>query len=197
MTNAVDFANIVNRLVPNNVLGDILEFGVWKGRSIIELAEVCPQRAIIGFDHFKGLGKTTKNLPVYNGQVCWQEGSFDNPGFRETLKTLDAYSNIRIVLSDICSLAAPKMYQIENIIAVNIDTDIYEPARAALEFVSQCYWKNVLIRFDDWHANNPEFDLHERLAFKEWTEKYSYPYDLLEDDYTCIAQVRREPCLPM
>jgi FkbM family methyltransferase len=162
--------------------GDILEFGVASCQSIINIASKNPDRKVFGFDHFKGLEKTNKNIPKKSG---WEEGAFrlGDPNYFHIPDTIDAiyrriapYTNINLIVEDIHNLSNPSDYGIGKIAAVNIDVDIYEPTVSALNFVDKCEWDRLHIRFDDWHGCEPEYDQHERLACREWLYKNNYHY---------------------
>ena len=94
---------------------------------------------------------------------------------------LSQFDNISLIVEDIHDLTEPKDYEIKKICAVHIDVDIYEPTVSALNFVDQCEWKKIYMRFDDWHGHEPDYDQHERLACKEWLDKNNYKYELLRN----------------
>ena len=169
--------------------GDILEFGTCTCQSAIQLATMFPDKKIFTIDHFKGLEKTSKPLPITSD---WREGSFAlgawnslGPEFPRTIdeakEKLSVKSNIELIISDIHELTHPSDYSIAKIAIYNIDVDIYEPTVSALEFLTKCECSEVFIRFDDWHGGEEEYDQHERLAFFEWVNKYGYKYNLTHD----------------
>jgi len=163
--------------------GNVLEFGTFTGNSSIHLAQKMPNQKIYTIDHFLGLEQTNKAVVE-----DWYEGAFalgrpeyidiDNvPKSVEELKQkISPYKNLQLIESDVHKLEHPDSYGIEQIGLVNIDVDIYEPTVSSLEFLTKCKWKEVFIRFDDWHGNETEYYEHERLAFVEWVTKYSYNY---------------------
>jgi hypothetical protein len=183
-----------------NLTGDIVEFGTFSCESAINLAMYFKDRKIYTIDHFEGLEKTSKNLPIGSD---WSEGMFNlsHPEFidnsrvpktkEEALLKLSPYSNITMIISDVHKLTEPKDYNIGKIAAVNLDVDIYEPAVSSLEFVSKCEWNELFIRFDDWHGGESEYDEHERLAFTEWINKYGYEYKITHGGYIGGVYVKR------
>jgi hypothetical protein len=180
--------------------GDIIEFGTFSCESAIRLSIDFKDRKIYTIDHFEGLEKTSKNLPK---ESDWSEGMFNlsHPEFinnsrvpktkEEALLKLSPYTNVTMIVSDVHKLTEPKDYNIGKIAAVNLDVDIYEPAVSSLEFVSKCEWNELFIRFDDWHGGESEYDEHERLAFTEWINKYSYKYEITHGGYIGGVYVKR------
>ena len=64
--------------------------------------------------------------------------------------------------------------------AVHIDLDIYEPTVSAFKFIDKCEWDELYFRFDDWHGHEPDYDHHERKAFREWLDKHGYRFEIYE-----------------
>lgn len=197
-----DIHNLQNitRNTNYNLVGDVIEFGTFTGKSTKTLSKMYPQKTIFTIDHFQGLEKTNKNIPQHSG---WVERAFslDNPLYEhnsdvpksveELLERFKGHDNIKMIISDVHKLTVPSDYGISKIAVCNIDVDIYEPAVSALEFLSKCEWSEVFIRFDDWHGGNSEFDQHERLAFSEWVEKYNYKFDITHGGYIGGVYVKR------
>lgn len=166
--------------------GDILEFGVCGALTTVAMAKENPDRKIFGFDHFKGLEKTSK--PTYPGSD-WVEGAFrlgdpNNPHIPDTIEEVleftKPYPNINIFVQDVHEMKEPSHYGIGKIAAVNIDVDIYEPTVSSLNFLDKCDWDKLYIRFDDWHGYDSGFDHHERLAAREWLFKNQYKCEIIE-----------------
>ena len=170
-----------------NLIGDVIEFGTFTGRSTKTLSSTFPDKTIFTIDHFQGLEQTNKNVP---SDSDWIERAFalDNPlyvnnhnvpkSIDEVRQRFENHDNIKMIISDVHKLTIPSDYGISKIAICNIDVDIYEPTVSALEFLTKCEWSEVFIRFDDWHGGEPEYDQHERLAFSEWIEKYNYKFDI-------------------
>lgn len=182
------------------LVGDVLEFGTFTGGSTRTLATMFPEKTIFTIDHFEGLEKTNKNVPLDSD---WIERAFalDNPlyqGNNNVPKSIDEvkqrfknHNNIKMIVSDVHKLTEPYDYGISKVSVCNLDVDIYEPAVSALEFLSKCDWSEVFIRFDDWHGGESEYDQHERLAFIEWIEKYKYNFDITHGGYIGGVYVKR------
>ena len=178
--------------------GNVLEFGTFTGRSAIFLAEAFSDKSIYTIDHFQGLEQSTKT-PIQD----WYEGAFalgrdeykdiNNvpKSVMELRQRIAPHTNIQLIEEDIHKLELPYSYGIGKIGLVNVDVDIYEPTVSALEFLTKCEWDNIFIRFDDWHGTEPEYYEHERLAFVEWIEKYSYDYEITHGGYIGGVHVKR------
>ena len=183
-----------------NLIGDVIEFGTFTGKSTKHLSRMYPQKTIFTIDHFQGLEKTNKNIPRDSG---WVERAFslDNPlyvdnndvpkSIEELIERFEGHDNIKMIISDVHKLTVPSDYGISKIAVCNIDVDIYEPAVSALEFLTKCEWSEVFIRFDDWHGGESDYDQHERLAFSEWIEKYNYQYEVVHGGVYGGAIIKR------
>ena len=184
----------------DNLIGDVIEFGTFTGRSTKTLSVTFPDKKIFTIDHFQGLEQTNKNVP---SDSDWIERAFalDNPLYvnnHNVPKSIDevkerfrGHDNIKMIISDVHKLTIPSDYGISKIAICNIDVDIYEPTVSALEFLTKCEWSEIFIRFDDWHGNEEEYDEHERLAFTEWIEKYNYKFDITHGGYIGGVYVKR------
>lgn len=188
----IEYAEKIKHLAGD---GDILEFGVCSGNTIIQIAEKNPNRKVFGFDHFKGLEKTSQPTPTYSG---WIPGAFraGDPNHSWCPKTVEdviqkcsMFPNIKICIADVHKLKKPSHYGISKIGAVHIDLDIYEPTVSALKFIGNCDWDEIYFRFDDWHGHEPDYDHHERKAFREWLDINKYRYKIFENGLTGGAKV--------
>jgi hypothetical protein len=183
-----------------NLIGEVIEFGTFTGRSTLNLSSQFPEKKIYTIDHFKGLEVTNKNVPEGSD---WIESAFaiGNPLYEnihsipktidEVKEKLRGCSNVEMIIEDVHKLKNPSDYGISKISICNIDVDIYEPTVSALEFLTKCEWSEVFIRFDDWHGGESEYDQHERLAFSEWIEKYKYYYEITHGGYIGGVYVKR------
>lgn len=169
--------------------GDVIEFGVASATTTIEIARKNPNRKLFAFDHFLGLEKSSKPIPIHSG---WSEGAFrvgdpDYPHIPNSIagvfKKLEPYSNVNLFVQDVHELKEPSDYGIGKIVAVNVDVDIYEPTVSSLKFLDKCDWDKLYIRFDDWHGHDPQFDGHERLAAREWLDRTGYNFDIPENGH--------------
>lgn len=182
--NHIKYAENISNLAGD---GDILEFGVCSGGTIAPIAKFNPSRKVFGFDHFKGLEETSQPTPNYSG---WVSGAFSIGDSKYTWipktiedvkKRLSPYNNISLIIEDVHKLKNPIEYGISKIGAVHIDLDIYEPTVSAFKFIDKCEWDKIYFRFDDWHGHEPDYDHHERKAFREWLDSHNYKFKIHED----------------
>jgi len=175
--------------------GDVIEFGVCTGGTILPIGKANPERKVFGFDHFKGLEQTLQPTPSYSG---WIEGAFrvGDPNYVWSPKSIDEVisrcsesPNIKIFVEDVHEMKTPEYYGIGKIGAVHIDLDIYEPTVSALKFIDKCEWDEIYFRFDDWHGHEPDYDHHERKAFREWLDEHNYKFVIYEDGLNGGAKV--------
>jgi len=190
--NHVTFAERIKELAGE---GDILEFGVCSGGTIAPIAKANPDRRVFGFDHFEGLEQTSQPTPDYSGwtpgafrvgdpQYAWIPGSVQG-----VIDRISDNENITLVIEDVHKLKDPSEYEITKIGAVHIDLDIYEPTVSAFNFIDKCEWDEIYFRFDDWHGHEPDYDHHERKAFREWLDKHGYRFEIYEDGVNGGAKV--------
>ncbi len=138
--------------------GDIVECGVYKGASLLSFARFletfCPgdrTRKVLGFDHFKGLADRSEkdglDARVGNTAEGWNPSSF-----RDTLFALvdafnaDAFvtSRARVELVDGDVRETAPRYVADNpglrVSLLHLDMDLYEPTLAALK----AFWPRML-----------------------------------------------------
>ena len=133
-----------------NVPGDILEFGVYKGSSIMrlitfrDLLEPNSSRKIIGFDAF---GKFPKNLMLKSDREFAEKFEKEG-GFGISKKELNLHlenknaTNYELVQGDIME-SLPDYVQKHpdlEISLLHIDVDVYEPTKVILENL----WDNIV-----------------------------------------------------
>ena len=180
----LEWAAGIRTFDPDSTKGDILEFGVACAGTIRDIAPINGTKTVYGFDHFKGLEQTKQETPDYAG---WYKGAFRLEGseYRQTydrvIEDCAQFANITLIVKDIHELDEPSDYGITKISAVHIDVDIYEPTVSSLNFVDKCEWDEIYMRFDDWHGHEPDYDLHERLACKEWIDRNGYGVNVMRN----------------
>jgi hypothetical protein len=143
-----------------DIPGDIVETGVYKGTSLIRwltfrnLLENENSRTVIGFDTFDSFPETNfKDDKKYRENFINQAGDKSIP-LSELEKVLahKKLNNYKLVKGDILK-TLPKYFE-ENphskIAMLHIDTDIYEPAKVALEQLWNRIVKGGIVIFDDY-----------------------------------------------
>jgi len=144
----------------NNLPGDIVEFGVFKGASLIkfatfrELFENSYSRKIIGFDVFDKFPETDfvddkKHREDFIKNAG--ESSITLEGLHEVME-YKKFQNVELVKGDILE-TAPR-YIADNpqlkISLLHIDVDIYEPSKVILETMYDSVVEGGLIVLDDY-----------------------------------------------
>jgi len=173
------FCDLINK---TSEPGDVIEFGTGGGISTETIAaNISKNRKIFTFDGFVGLPKTNKVIP---DKTEWYEGNlkFDENKTRELLKH---HENVFVEKVMTYDLKNPSEYNINKIVGVNFDLDLYEGTLDGLRFMDKCEWKEVILRFDDWGAYSfqvaADVDEHEKAAFFDWINETKYQYQINED----------------
>lgn len=140
--------------------GAVVECGVFRGGTLIQLAtfrellETENSRKIIGFDVF-GEFPEAKNLADQKFRESWVNETNNEFLTREELAQSFAYKgvgNVELVKGDILETA--RQYVADHpelkIAFLHIDTDIYEPAKEALDVFYDRVVKGGVVVFDDY-----------------------------------------------
>ncbi len=137
--------------------GDILEFGVYRGESLLYFAERCPERRVYGFDSFEGLPED-----------WWGRSK----GFFKTKPPLIDRPNLKLVKGLFHESLPNFLAEWSGRAAlVHIDCVLYESTLACLlPILSRCQVGTVVI-FDEYY-NYPDFAHHEWLAWREARAQY-------------------------
>lgn len=161
--------DLISSAAFKEIPGIIVEFGVFEGQWIEQLAEAqeltSMHRDIWGFDSFEGLPDTTEH-----DLECWSEGQYsaDYEGVKKRLKC-EQRPYIHLVKGWFSeSFKQPEVQSIEQIAFARVDCDLYEPAVECLEYLENRLVDGAILVFDDWTWN---LDKGETKAFREWVEK--------------------------
>jgi hypothetical protein len=146
------------------ITGEVLEFGVYKGKTINVLADCFPNQLIYGFDSFEGLpenwidingkellkGTFKTDLPPVKSNVILVKGWFDK--------------TIPLFLKD---------NKVEKIKLLHIDCDLYSSTKTILTLLNEFIYKGTVIVFDElanWKKESlyPTYKDEEYKALKEW-----------------------------
>jgi O-methyltransferase len=185
----------------NQVPGDYLEFGVFRGDRLIQAYETAsfltkwvrsqkdPYAAkasarnlesmrFFGFDSFEGLPKATP-IDVAPGQEEWiGEGGFcaslDEVRGLMPAKAL-AEGRIRLVKGWFEATLTKDLRQaleLREAAIVYVDCDYYTSTVPVLEFVTDLLVDGSILIFDDWFLFRGRSDRGEQRAFYEWKERH-------------------------
>lgn len=162
------------------VRGDYLEFGMWKGGSMIAAYHFSKRfgsmsdMRFFGFDSFEGIPSLSVNK---REAKAFPPGSF-SAGLAEVRRNLiDAdvdMSRVELVpgwYSDTLNHETEEKFSLRAVAIVNVDCDVYESTVPVLAFVEPYLVDGSIIIFDDWYCFANREKLGEQKAFKEWLKR--------------------------
>lgn len=167
-----------------DIPGAIVECGVFKGASLIRLATFRQllsnptAKKIIGFDAFGRFPETD-----FSGDKVWREKFITDSGEEgidvDQLKTVLEHKgvaqNVELIQGDVCQTIPEYLEKHPElrISLLNIDVDVYEPTRAALEHLYDRVVTGGVIMLDDYANVFPGANaaVEEFLAGKNVTVK--------------------------
>ena len=185
----------------NQVMGDYLEFGVFRADRLIQAYETATAIAgyvaavkdpylqkmsaknlqamrFIGFDSFEGLPKAGA-IDVAQGQEEW----IGEGGFSASLEEVTALlpkkarttGKIKLVkgwFNETLTDKTKTELEIKSAAIVYIDCDYYESTVPCLELVTDLLVDGSILIFDDWFLFKGRNDRGEQRAFYEWKERH-------------------------
>lgn len=162
-----------------SIEGEILEFGVFQGKTITHLAGGFPNKILWGFDSFEGLPEdwflnasdqistrpagyfALDELPQVPGNVKLVKGFFDQ--------------------------SLPKWLvenPIKQISILHIDCDLYSSTKTIFDLLNSYIVEGTVIIFDEFYpwSGIEKYDLWEQgeyRALKEWVEQYNRSFEVI------------------
>lgn len=190
------------------VEGDIVEFGVYTGRSLAILSYENDMyyknensinsskkinRKIYGFDSFEGLQDN-------DGHSRWEINMFKknhsvHPTIQinedvtpENVKNFFKEMNLKepIIIKDYFKNLNLNM--INKIAICHIDCDLYESTRDSLELIKDKLVDGSILMFDDWFNNKANPNKSEQKAFNEFLDKNKYIKAIEYDVYATFCK---------
>jgi len=184
-------------IASEKVAGDYLEFGVYTGSSfasafhairrafeeqssfniwntpqdVIERRQLWRRMRFVAFDSFKGLPAPGR---VDAQSRDFLEGKFacSQRQFEENISGAGVPLERTIVVpgwfADTLTERTIRTHTLHHAAIVHIDSDLYESAKLALNFVTPLLVDGTVIIFDDWYAFRGNPGLGEQLAWREW-----------------------------
>lgn len=148
----------------------ILEFGVFKGRSLQIIRDlVTDKRQIFGFDSFEGLPED------WDGTER-KQGFFSVNGQPPNIFNVDFFVGwFEDTIPKYLDIAKP-------ISLLHIDCDLYSSTNTVLFSLNNFIVNGTIIVFDEWyynHKNFPENRQHEQKSFYEWVTAKKREYEIL------------------
>ncbi len=157
--------------------GDVLEFGVGKGRTLRILCELFPDQPVYAFDSFEGL------------PTDWthdrRQGRYETGG-----RPPDNLPDNAEVFVGMFADQLPRYLQRSSaeVRLIHLDCDLYESAREVLFGLAPRLVPGSVIVFDE-YLNYPGWKQHEYKAFTEFTETFgkSFEYVGFASSYLSVA----------
>lgn len=147
--------------------GAIAEFGVYKGSTINHIARRVPDRAIVGFDSFRG-------LPEKWAGFRFKKNDFDRGGRKPKVP-----ANVTLLdgwFEDTVPLYCADLS--EPIAFAHVDCDLYSSTKTVLDAIAAHLVPGSIIVFDEFF-NYPGYRLHEFKAFGEFVETYRVDHSFI------------------
>jgi len=172
------------------VPGDILEFGVFTGKSLALFAkalsfdETGASRRLVGFDSFEGLGASVDDHARWRPGDCARSHGW-HPLLREGDPVTPAATR---VLFEACGLPAPELVvgpyretvpatigsKVTEAALVHVDCDLYEAARDVLFGIEPALQDGAMVLFDDWFHYKGDPNKGEARALREFLSAHPH-----------------------
>ena len=159
------------------ISGSILEFGVWKGKSLRMISNHFPSEVVWGFDSFEGLPEDW--FTISKTEPSHPKGHFridELPKFGKNVKLVKGFFKETL----------PQWIQNNQseIKFIHIDSDLYSSARDILTMLNPFIVPGTIILFDElypWggHEIYLEWQHGEFKALKEWVIEYDRGFEPL------------------
>jgi predicted O-methyltransferase YrrM len=158
--------------------GDILEFGVYRGNTISQIARFFPDRKIWGFDSFEGLPEDWL-LKQDTNNIKFPKGVF---GLERMPWVPDNVTLVKGWFQD--TIPSWKSHNTKPISLLHIDCDLYSSTRDVFSHLNTQIVPGTVIVFDDMYtwsdAKNYElWHQGEYLALKQWIEINDRAFEVL------------------
>lgn len=177
----------------NQIPGDYLEFGVWRGYSFVvacrEIDEQRRQHALAGyssptyrdwqakrprffaFDSFEGIpsgsGNESRMVDYAPGSyACTQDDFLHNVGASGV--ELSRVVPVKGYYDQTCTAETKSRLGLTQAALVMIDCDLYESTVPVLDFLTDIVQQGTIIVFDDWFRFGGSPNQGEQRACREW-----------------------------
>lgn len=159
--------------------GEILEFGVFQGKTITHLAGSFPNKILWGFDSFEGLPED------------WFLNASDQVSTRPAgyfaLDELPQVPNNVKLVKGFFDQSVPKWLNenpIKQISILHIDCDLYSSTKTIFNLLNSYIVEGTVIIFDEFYpwSGIEKYDLWAQGEFKaleEWVEKYDRKFEVI------------------
>jgi len=170
----------IMRYIDNSqMVGDYLEFGVFKGDTFIIAYRFAQKFKIksmnfYAFDSFQGLPEI-KGIDS-NGFAHFNEGEFacSINEFKKNISEKGVDLNkVKIIqgwYNEVLNNKTKKELPIKKAAVIMIDCDLYESTISVLNFIADYLQDGTIIMLDDWFCFRGNPNKGEQRAFREWLE---------------------------
>jgi len=173
------FDNVMQFIKINNIKGDYLEFGTWKGHSLINAYKSAIRNGIndmkfLVFDSFKGLPRIKgidRDSIFKEGDYACSYHEFKDHVFNTHKLDKKKIHIFRGWFKDVLNEKLKKRLRLNNIAIIYIDVDIYESCIPIFRFINDLIQDGTIIMFDDWFCFKGMSNKGEQKAFFDWTKK--------------------------
>jgi hypothetical protein len=160
----------IKYIAENNIAGDIVECGVWKGGHIIIFKSLCEKyelsKKIFAFDTFEGMTVSVEKDINYNeekasdllnknvitkndGDNIWCYASLDAVK-KNIVNLVGSIANINFIKGDVCETLKVTSNLPKKISLLRLDTDFYESTKIELEILYPLLQEGGLLIIDDY-----------------------------------------------
>ena len=168
----------------------IVEFGVWRGKSLRWFSEKFPNATVFGFDSFKGLPEDW-NI----GKTIMTKGTFNSIDADEIIDALSKIPNVNLI-EGLFEDTLPVFCEEQELLQldlVHFDCDLYSSTKTALQYMEGYFKTGTLLLFDEFTSTKKESFLlreHEYRAFAEFCKsKETFRYKFLGKTLPVVDKV--------
>ena len=167
------FHRTMQYLNHHKMKGDYFEFGTAEGQSLVSAYHLARHHDLFSmnfytFDSFEGLPKLKgldKNGSFKPGDYAYSYEDFINFITRAKVD-LNKVTAVQGWYKDTLNENTKKDLKSKKAALIFIDSDMYESAGLALNFMTDYIQNGTIIIFDDWFCNWGDPEMGERLAFR-------------------------------
>lgn len=159
-----------------DIIGDVVEVGVYKGGSALELSKIFQHNDIYLFDTFEGLPKTNE----YDNHH--KAGDFNDVSYEDVLKLFEHNDKVKVYKGIFPNQNSEVLIN-KKIKFLHLDVDIYESYVNCLNFFHDKMIKGGIMVFDDYNANTC---LGAKKAVDEFIEQHKLELNLGGDGQSYI-----------
>ncbi|MFZ1809278.1 MAG: TylF/MycF/NovP-related O-methyltransferase [Cyclobacteriaceae bacterium] len=192
------FRNAMTYINYEMVEGDILEFGVWAGKTLAILGYLdqfqFPKydgRKLYGFDSFKGLQNMTEYHPRWHDGICNINYEGRHPVCKKGQKVdadvvmnLFAYYKLNPPIIKegffVETLKSTIHSEVQKVALVHLDCDLYESTIQVLEGIEPVLSTGAILLFDDYYHYKANPNMGQARALREFVEKFSDRWELVK-----------------